>query len=204
MQTTLLKGAKVILPDRELEGSSILISEDRIVSIDSGKSFPDTSEIDLSGTTVFPGFIDVHNHGADGWDVMNSSISSLLAISKFLQSQGVTGWLPTLVPASDQEYAQCVSALARVMDEQLTGTTRVLGVHYEGPFVNLAQCGALHKEHFKIYREPPDLEFLCTPNAGVRMITLAPEIEGGVSLIKELRERGWVISIGHSRPAPIT
>lgn len=79
---------------------------------------------------------------------------------------------------------------------------RMLGVHYEGPFVNTLQCGALHTEHFKTYSGPGDLAFLDAPAEWVRMITLAPEIEGGVELVRELRQRGWVISVGHTRATP--
>lgn len=79
---------------------------------------------------------------------------------------------------------------------------RVLGVHYEGPFVNTLQCGALHTEHFKTYSGPEDLDFLDGPGDWVRMITLAPEIKGGVELVRELRRRGWVISVGHTRATP--
>src|SRR6185312_9570554 len=76
---------------------------------------------------------------------------------------------------------------------------RVLGAHYEGPFVNSAQCGALHTEYFKTYSGPSDLDGLPVVADLVRMTTLAPEIDGGVELVRELKSRGWVISIGHTR-----
>jgi N-acetylglucosamine-6-phosphate deacetylase len=79
------------------------------------------------------------------------------------------------------------------------GGAHVLGVHYEGPFVNTAQCGALHTEYFKTYASVADLDSLPLPSSGVRMITLAPEVTGGIELVRELRARGWVISIGHTR-----
>jgi len=72
-------------------------------------------------------------------------------------------------------------------------------VHYEGPFVNTAQCGALHTEYFKTYSSVEDLDSLPLPSTGVRMITLAPEVHGGIELVRELKARGWVISIGHTR-----
>jgi N-acetylglucosamine-6-phosphate deacetylase len=197
MGTTLLTGANVVLTDHELQRGSVLISDGRIASINTKKS--ETNEIDLSGTTLFPGFIDVHNHGAGGWDVMESSSSDLIATSKFLQSQGVTGWLPTLVPASDEEYAHTATVIEEVIEQQQEGTSRVLGIHYEGPFVNLSLCGALHKQFFKTYKDPTDLDCLCTPNRGVKMTTLAPEIAGGPALVKALHGRGWVISIGHTK-----
>jgi len=102
------------------------------------------------------------------------------------------------VPASDEHYARAIAAISEAMDGP---GARVLGVHYEGPFVNTAQCGALHTEHFKTYSSPADLDSLPLPSNGVRMITIAPEVAGGVELVRELKRRGWVISIGHTRAA---
>jgi len=79
--------------------------------------------------------------------------------------------------------------------------SRVLGVHYEGPFVNSEQCGALHREHFRTYRGTTDLDALPTikNEHAVHLMTLAPEIDGGIELIGELRRRGWTVSLGHTR-----
>ncbi len=78
---------------------------------------------------------------------------------------------------------------------------RVLGVHYEGPFVNASQCGALHATHFKSFSEVGDIETLPTPRApgAVKMMTLAPEVSGAIGLTRELVARGWIVSIGHTR-----
>ncbi len=83
-------------------------------------------------------------------------------------------------------------------DSEMRGA-RILGIHYEGPFVNSAQCGALHTEYFKTYSGPKDLDSLPLPENSIRMITMAPEVAGGVELVRELKRRGWVISIGHTR-----
>jgi N-acetylglucosamine-6-phosphate deacetylase len=153
--------------------------------------------MDLSGMVLLPGFIDVHLHGSIGIDVMDATANQLIEISEFLATQGITGWLPTFVPAADEKYASAVDAIAQAAQHS-TGA-RVLGVHYEGPFVNSAQCGALHTEYFKTYSGPGDVDRLPVPAGLVRMTTLAPEIEGGVDLVRELSSRGWVISIGHTR-----
>lgn len=194
-----LTGANVVREVNALQSASVLIQDRKIVSINRDVSTLGGEQIDLSAATLFPGFIDLHNHGAGGWDVMDSSPSDLMATSKFLQTQGVTGWLPTLVPGSDEEYARTAGVIEEVIKQQADGTTRVLGIHYEGPFVNLALCGALHKQFFKTYHDPTDLDCLSTPSTGVKMTTLAPEIEGGAELVKSLRQRGWVISIGHTK-----
>ena len=186
-----LNNARVVLPDREIERGSVVIEDGRIASVSEA---PGVEGLDLSGLVLLPGFIDVHIHGAVGIDVMDATAEQLSEISEYLASQGVTGWVPTFVPAADENYASAVEAISKVVRG-----ARVLGVHYEGPFVNTLQCGALHTEYFKTYSGPEDLDFLITPESALRMITLAPEIEGGVELVRELKRRGWVISIGHTR-----
>ncbi len=194
MTTLLLKNANVVLPDREVP-TSVLVEEGRIVSLDAVEG---DEELDLAGTTLLPVFIDVHIHGAAGVDVMDATAAGLGIVSEYLASQGITSWAPTFVPASDEHYARAIAAISEAMDGP---GARVLGVHYEGPFVNTAQCGALHTEYFKTYSSPADLDSLPLPSNGVRMITIAPEIAGGVELVRELKTRGWVISIGHTRAA---
>jgi N-acetylglucosamine-6-phosphate deacetylase len=193
MKTLLLKNANVVLPDREVS-DSVLIADGRISAI--GEASGAAEQIDLAGATLLPGFIDVHIHGAVGVDVMDATPAGLQSMSEYLASQGVTSWLPTFVPASDEKYASAVAVITQAMD---SAGARIVGVHYEGPFVNSKQCGALHTEYFKSYSRPEDLEFLVVPEKGARMITLAPEVSGGVELVRELKARGWVISIGHTR-----
>src|ERR1041385_3195538 len=194
MKTLLLKNANVVLPDREVPGAAVLIEDGRIVSLDADQA---DEVLDLAGTTLLPGFIDVHIHGAVGVDVMEATPRGLREVSNYLASQGVTSWLPTLVPGSDENYASVAAVVSECLHDR--DGARVLGLHYEGPFVNTAQCGALHTEYFKTYSAPSDLDALPVPQNAVHMITMAPEVDGGVELVRELKRRGWVISIGHTR-----
>jgi N-acetylglucosamine-6-phosphate deacetylase len=221
--TILLQNCRVVLLDRTAETSSLLIESGRIARIidpNSNQSLKADSVIDLDGLTLFPGFIDVHIHGATGVDTMSAGADDLRRVSEFLAQNGVTAWMPTLVPAATEQYEQAINAITRLIEEQVSlfapsafnadGTSplpaksaRVLGVHYEGPFVNSEQCGALHREHFRTFKGPADLDSLPTlkQEGAVHLITLAPEIDGGIDLIKELRQRGWIVSIGHTRAA---
>ena len=197
-QPLVLDNARVILQDRELERSSVVVESGLITRVaDAAPAIPGAQTIDLTGMVLLPGFIDVHIHGSAGIDVMDATAEQLNEIGVFLASQGITGWVPTFVPAADENYASGVEAIAKAAG--YTGGARVLGVHYEGPFVNTAQCGALHTEFFKTYSTPADVDRLPVPAELVRMTTLAPEIDGGIELIRELEARGWVISIGHTR-----
>ena len=202
----LLRAGHVVAPQRVLEHASVLIEAGRIARVyDSGETLPEIETIDLSKLTLFPGFIDVHCHGAIGIDVMNAEAGSLVKVSEFLAGQGVTGWLPTLVPASAGEYEHALKAIQGAMLETSghseTPRARILGVHYEGPFVNSEQCGALHREHFRQFKSVADVDSLpvITNGGAVHMMTVAPEIEGGIELIRELQQRGWIVSIGHTR-----
>lgn len=195
-ESLILKNAAVVTMDGAIEGGTVVVDSGMIVSVEERGPATQEAVVDLSGLFLLPGFIDVHIHGAVGVDVMDATPDELHSVSEYLASQGVTGWVPTFVPAADENYASAVAAISGAAQSS-TGA-RVLGVHYEGPFVNTAQCGALHTEYFRTYSGPADIDGLPLPH-GVRMITLAPEIDGGIELIRELHFRGWVISIGHTR-----
>ena len=216
----LLRNVRAVLPERVSEKSTLLIQDGFISSVSdaavddeaaalvNGQAADSSSVLDLDGLTLYPGFIDVHIHGAVGVDTMEANAADLHRVSEFLATQGVTGWLPTLVPAADADYAYATRAITKAMAGQAESArsqpqflgARILGVHYEGPFVNSAQCGALRRKYFKTYSTPRDLEALPLPSGdAVKMITLAPEVEGGIELVRELTRRGWIVSIGHTR-----
>jgi N-acetylglucosamine-6-phosphate deacetylase len=188
-----------VLADGEVASTSVLITENRISKMSPEISAAGAIEIDLANTTLFPGFIDMHIHGANGVDIMDAGPSDLIDMSKFLASEGVTAWAPTFVPASDETYRRAVKVISDAVESQSRAGARILGIHYEGPFVNMAQCGALHAEYFKTYQAPIDLDSLPIPRTGIKMTTMSPEIEGGIELVGALKEKGWIISIGHTR-----
>ncbi len=219
--TVLLRNARIVLPERTAESASILVEDSRIARIldsSSVQSVKTNSVVNLDGFTVFPGFIDIHIHGAIGVDTMAASATDLRRVAEFLGRNGVTAWLPTLVPSPDDQYNRAVDSISDLMRKQKAefapsalsadGTSalpakaaRVLGVHYEGPFVNSQQCGALHREYFRTFTDAVDLDALPTieNEHAIHMMTLAPEIDGGIHLVGELNTRGWLVSLGHTR-----
>jgi N-acetylglucosamine-6-phosphate deacetylase len=207
-KSLLLQNASVVVIDEILANTNVVINSGRVCSVT-----PATQQVqvgveetvDLHGLRVFPGFIDLHMHGAIGVDTMTAGKDDLRRVSLFLATQGVTAWLPTLVPATASEYQRAVGSIETLMteqsEEQVCQGARVLGVHYEGPFVNASQCGALHANHFKSFASVANLDALPTPNVAdaVRMMTLAPEVDGAIELTRELVSRGWIVSLGHTR-----
>lgn len=197
----LLQDARIVLPDRVVEHADLFIDDSRIANISESSSnepLAANATVNLRGLTLFPGFIDLHIHGAVGVDTMTAAAADLRKVSKFLATQGVTAWLPTLVPAPATDYERATQAITEATS--FTGGACILGVHYEGPFVNSAQCGALRSQFFRSYSSANDLNDLPLPgDSAKKMITVAPEIDGGIALINELHRRGWIVSIGHTR-----
>ena len=198
--TILLRNARIVFPERVGEASLFILGEriSRIIESDADPAPEVDSVVDLDGLTIFPGFIDVHIHGAVGVDTMEALAADLNRVSEFLSTQGITGWLPTLVPASMADYARAIKSIEEA--SKIKSGARILGVHYEGPFVNSAQCGALRTQFFRRYSRTADLDDLPTVQfPGKHLMTLAPEVDGGIDLTNELTKRGWIVSIGHTK-----
>jgi N-acetylglucosamine-6-phosphate deacetylase len=139
---------------------------------------------------LVPGFVDVHIHGAFGVDFMSASREDLLRMLRELEKQGYEGLLPTTVTAS---AAHVKSALANLPEDPM-----VLGFHLEGPFISPKFPGAQPPQAIIA---PPSRasewdEVLNDPR--LRLITLAPELEGATVLIERLHARGVIVSMGHT------
>lgn len=211
--TLILRGARVVTPARVLERADVYVERGRITRVSGEEDeadaraadVPGADVRDLSGLTLYPGFVDVHIHGSVGVDLMEADTEDLHRVARFLAANGVTTWVPTLVPGPVEEYRRAVGAVEELLRTQdsLPAAARAAGVHYEGPFVNERQCGALRTEFFRAFDSPAKLDELpvLAAEGAAHLMTLAPEVEGGVNLVGELVARGWVASIGHTRAA---
>src|SRR5215210_4743869 len=112
----LLKPARVVLPERVAEGASVLVEGGRVARVGGGdESASGARVLDLEGLTLYPGFIDVHIHGAVGVDTLEAGSEDLHRVALFLAREGVTAWLPTLVPAPAEDYRRAVGAVSELM-----------------------------------------------------------------------------------------
>lgn len=199
MTSLLLKSGAVIHSGEKLENASVLIENERIAGIND-KAVDADKIIDLAGSTLFAGFIDIHIHGSVGVDVNSADAEELQRMAKFLAENGVTAWLPTLVPDSDENYRKALESIGNLIKIQTAEPiAQALGVHYEGVFANEKMCGALRPEFFKTFAGGNEIRSLPKLAEGVHFTTLAPEIENGVELIRELIRQNWIVSIGHTR-----
>jgi len=199
-EASVIKNGTLITPFETIERSAVVFRNGKIVAVgqESDIKIPKGARIiDASGKIVAPGFIDVHIHGGRGRDVMEGSYEAINELAKFVESHGTTAFLPTTVSASRGDLLSAVKAVKTAIERGTEGA-EVLGVHLEGPYINLDKRGA-HNADF--IRRPSIEEFeeiWEASNRAVRIVTLAPEIDGSKLLIHKLRDLGAEASIGHS------
>ena len=140
-----------------------------------------TTGEDCTGLSVIPGLVDMHTHGCVGKDTMDGEFAEM---SEFLAKNGTTSWLPTTMTQSYEAIKKVTEG-----DRNVKGA-QILGFHMEGPYINAKKKGAQNGKYIK----NPDLaEFKSLD--GMRVVTIAPELEGSMEFIKEC---GALVCIGHT------
>lgn len=150
--------------------------------------------LDAAGLSVLPGLIDLQVNGAAGIDVTDEP-ERLWEVGAALASYGVTAWLPTVITSSPQAREDALTTLAAGPPGGWRGAVP-LGLHFEGPMISLARKGA----HPATWLRPPSLDLVegWSREAGVWMVTLAPELPGVTEVVETLVARGVVVSLGHT------
>lgn len=198
MESILLTGARVVTPADGVVETSILVRGGIIAEIGVSSAAAEET-LDLEGSMLLPGFIDIHNHGAVGVDVNEASAEDLREVGRFLAQNGVTSWMPTFVPDSVEVYGKVTSAMREVISTQeFEAAAQIVGVHYEGIFANTQMCGALRPEYFRTFAGN-ELDDIPEIKGAAHLTTFAPEVSGGIDLVKALTSKGWIASIGHTR-----
>ena len=208
-----LAGADIVLPDRVLPRGSVIVEGPRIAAIE--PRIIDTPSgatcVDLAGCLVVPGFIDVHVHGVAGHDVLDGD-DAVDEVAARLPLYGVTAFCPTSIACRPKALSTMLGAVARLRREQPRPGARVLPAHLESNFINPEYRGA---QPLDCLRQPAtrfaapsaaDAEFsareildtIADHRASVGIVTLAPEIDGGLDLVRDLVNAGHIVSIGHS------
>ena len=171
-------------------------------------SFATDREVDCAGLVAAPGFIDLQFNGAFGVDFSSPSLTvqQVLDVAHKVTSTGVTSFYPTVISCAKDEYVSILRTLRAAMAKQRKGQqprgAKILGFHLEGPFFSHKRIGAHNPVHIKT----PNVKRLGAQRvleetygdlAGVKLVTLAPELEGVELVIGELKEKGVLVSMGH-------
>ena len=152
---------------------------------------------DYGDLRILPGFIDIHCHGAYGFDTNDADPEGLRKWAKGIVDEGVTSFLATTLTQSEEVLTNAVSNVAKVVEEGYEGA-EILGIHFEGPYLNKAHKGAQPEE----YCVKPDIEqfkrYQKAAHGLIKYITMAVENDEDYALTKYCSQNNVVVSIGHS------
>jgi len=193
----LIKTGEVFLKDRILKNASILIRDDKVEEVIEKDIYDNIKTIDLSNYKVLPGLIDTHIHGANGYDTMDGNYKSLNEISKYLGSVGVTGFLATTVTAPWDKIRAAVKNVYDAMNIGVEGA-EILGAYVEGPFITEEHKGAHPTEHIREIDIDDMRELVNSFPSCIKTVTVAPEKERAMELIRYLKSQNINPSIGHT------
>lgn len=191
----IIKNCNVIFEDR-IEKTDIWVKDSKIYKIGQNIIGNDCI-IEGDGLFLSPGFIDIHIHGAGGFDTMDGSYEALNNISKAIAAHGTTAFLPTTMTCSIEDINKAMKAVKEAVERGTSGA-EVLGVHLEGPFISKEAIGAQNPD-FVLKPSVETFRKIADPYIDyVKEVTIAPELEGAEELIHYLKDKGIVASIGHT------
>jgi len=201
-----LTAATLFTPLERIERPLLLLEDGVIAEVSSraSREAPQNCRVvDLGDAVLAPGFIDIHIHGGAGHDVMEPDPAALPAVERLLATHGVSSYLPTTVTAPVDATLTALEQLANAIEaaeNEPSGELRArpLGIHLEGPFISHARRGVHPPENLL----PPTVnafELLWQAARGhIRVMTIAPELDGALEVIREAVRRGVCVSLGHS------
>ena len=172
------------------------------VLVEDGKlSFPGVPPegcrvVDLKGAMLVPGFLDLHTHGGDNVDVNAATAEDFAQISRFFARNGTTGWLCSILADTEEQTLWSFGQAREAMAARIAGA-RLLGIHLEGPFLSPEYKGAMPEHLLRKGDAALFRRYQQTAGGAVRYLTVAPEVEGVVDMIREISGE-VAVAIGHS------
>ena len=195
-----IEAGRLLTPAKTLSPARLVVEGTHIAEVGTAEAvrIPTGAErVDASNLVVTPGFIDPHIHGCGGADVMDGTYESLNVVSRILARHGTTAFLPTTVSAPPDVLTSALEKLGGLMSKNFDGA-RPLGIHLEGPFISAYKRGT-HKAGSVL---APNAELFAqwirASGDSVRLVTIAPELEGIDSVIHVANDSGIVAAMGHS------
>lgn len=191
--------ATVVTESEVIQDGTVQMKNGKISGIFPKQTGEATEVLDAKGQVLVPGFIDIHIHGAGGYDVMDATEEALDGMASLLPKEGTTSFLATTMTQSHDSISAALKQAGDYMNShQKGGHAEMLGIHLEGPYLSKQKAGAQPTGHIV----PPSIEqfeaWQKDSQANIRIVTAAPEVEGGYEFFSYLKEKGVTASVGHS------
>ncbi|QVQ50085.1 N-acetylglucosamine-6-phosphate deacetylase [Spiractinospora alimapuensis] len=184
-------GRGVVAPGGILSPGWMEVAGDRIVGIGAGDP-PRPADYDLGGQWLVPGFVDIHVHGGAGV-AFGDGVEEARQVAAFHRANGTTTMHASLVTRTLADLEGEVRELADLVDDGL-----LAGIHLEGPFLSHARCGAHEPTLLRAPARDDVARLLEAGRGTVRMVTLAPELEGGLDAVRQIVDGGAIAAVGHT------
>lgn len=189
--------AKVYVEGEGVITTNVAILNGRISAIGDDAVITEIIKIP-SDCIVLPGFIDQHIHGAGGSDVMDGNVDAIKTIAESLAKEGTTSFLATTMTQSPQNIKNALTSVKEYIDQKSPSGARVLGAHLEGPYISKKFVGAQPIEYAQEPTVESFKEYEKASGGKIKIVSLAPEIDGANELIDYLSIRNITASVGHS------
>lgn len=194
---TLIHNAKIILPDSIIQGGSVLIEHNKIIDVQSGTiDIENCIKIDANNNYLSPGFIDIHTHGAGGYDFMDGTEEAFLKIAQKHAEYGTTSLLPTTLACDMDELFLFFDSYKIAKGQNKIGADLV-GIHLEGPYFALSQKGAQDAKYIKT-PDPKEYEKILSKSDDILRWSAAPELKGTERFARTLRDSNILPAIAHT------
>lgn len=191
-----LSGGEVITPDRNLGVATVLVEDGKIAGVESGiVDVYEYETVDVSGSYVMPGFVDIHSHGAGDSDFMDCTEEDCLNIAQEHAKHGTTLLFPTTIASDNDEMMKFLSVY-EIVKNQKEGAA-FGGLHLEGPYFAYEFRGAQDPKYLK-NPVPEDYMPILETSNDIKRWSVAPELPGALEFGRILRERGILPSIAHT------
>jgi len=194
--TTVIKNGKIIADDEILVGKSLYFEDGRITAL-TEEQLPSDEVIDAKGNYVSAGFIDIHTHGAGGYDFLDETVEAYLTAAEMMARHGTTAVAPTLTSVDAEGMKRSVAVYKEAVKQNRKGAA-FIGLHAEGPYFAESQKGAQESRFIHPFVSEEYKEILDVADGAIVRWSAAPELDGVEEFAKYVGERGVCLSIGHT------
>ncbi|MFF2080127.1 N-acetylglucosamine-6-phosphate deacetylase [Kitasatospora sp. NPDC058162] len=190
LDRTALSGARLVLPGGVVDGDRLTVEGTRIAGL-GGETRP--GDLDLTGHTVVPGFVDLHVHGGGGASYTSGIAEEALLAARTHLEHGTTTTVASTVTGEIDDLTRQAAVLSELVED-----ATLAGIHFEGPFISHNRCGA-HRPDLLRDPDPALVRKLVDAARGhAKMVTLAPELPGGLDSVRMLADLGIIAAVGHT------